>query len=110
MSQTGELVDMPTVSPPAVDMNVDTFFDVIPIVPNDDEPSPTDESQVYKSDRIQRKNTGRPHSSPSPTEPISTPIVECIVFYSLLLVAENSSRHKRHFSTKLKELLNTFIV
>lgn len=76
MNPTDELADMSVVFPSAADMDVDSFFDVIPVVLSSDESSPTDDSQLYKSDRIQRRNTGRPRASPSPSDPVSTPVVE----------------------------------
>ena len=76
MNQTDELTDVSAVLPPVADTDVDSFFDVIPVVLSSDESSPTDDSKLYKSDRIQRRNTGRPRTSPSPSDPVSTPVVE----------------------------------
>lgn len=47
--------------------DVDAFFDVIPVAPSELDSGKVNKKQDYRVDRIQRKNTGRPRPSPSPT-------------------------------------------
>lgn len=51
--------------------DTDSFFDSLPMMTEESGPSRPDQSELYKRDRIQRRNTTRPQERPAPSnEPI----------------------------------------